>query len=78
VQGRPVGVLQVPGLHLDGYMANKLTYALQQLTDPSRAVTAGPALPPPPAAGAYTAKPLAPQRPAVRRDKDPQSGTAGA
>jgi len=31
VQNRPISVLQVPGLRLDGYMANKLTDALERL-----------------------------------------------
>jgi glycerophosphoryl diester phosphodiesterase len=41
VQNRPVGVLNAPGLHLNGYMANKLTFALQKLAAP------GPAAPRP-------------------------------
>ncbi|HEY3605050.1 MAG TPA: glycerophosphodiester phosphodiesterase family protein [Sporichthyaceae bacterium] len=43
VQGRPVGVAQVPGLRLDGYMANKLTFALAQLA--AQRLPAGPARP---------------------------------
>jgi glycerophosphoryl diester phosphodiesterase len=78
VQNRPIGVLQVPGLRLDGYMANKLTYALQRLADRTQPPTTPPARSAQPASGAYTERPLSGQRPPVRRDKDPQAGTSGA
>lgn len=43
VQNRPVAVTQVPGLRLDGYMANKLTFALAQLA--AQRLPAGPPRP---------------------------------
>jgi glycerophosphoryl diester phosphodiesterase len=78
VQNRPIGVLQVPGLRLDGYMANKLTYALDRLAAERRPAADPRVHSESPTSHAYTETPTAPQRPVVRRDKDPRTGTAGA
>jgi glycerophosphoryl diester phosphodiesterase len=67
VQNRPIRVTGVPGLHLDGYMANTLGRALATLADHTQ-----------PPTGATPMSRSDGKRPTDRRDKGAGSGTAGA
>jgi glycerophosphoryl diester phosphodiesterase len=72
VQNRPIRVGTVPGLHLNGYMANSLGKALSTLADHTQSTTGSRGAAPVPHSDGFG------KRPAERRDNDPRSGTAAA